>query len=361
MPDGNAGRDCHSRNAVSAECHITLFVPGLLGPQQALAQLPAADLPDLQPLERALSRADRANDPVADAYAGLFQLFGIEIDPHGDYPAAAICQSVQQLHLDGFCLRADPVNLQADMNSAVLRAHQELRLDPDEAEQLVSSVNEHLREDGLQLIMGQPHHWYLRLNEVPDLQTSPLPSLLFQDINPHLPRGGRAGEWRRRLNEIQMLLYDHPVNRQREESGRLTVNSLWIWGGGHLPEATNVKWRQVYSDDWLLDALARFQGVASDDLPESVEQVVQECSGEVLLHLDDCLLPLRQNDPIGWLSAVHQFQSLWLEPLLTALKNNRCASLTLISANGQRYSLNKLTLRRWWRRRRSLQRWVNDG
>lgn len=338
-----------------------MFVPGLLGPQPALAQLPSTDLPDLQPLERALSRADRTNDPVDDAYAGLFQLFGIEVDPHGDYPAAAVCQSVQQLQLDGFCLRADPVCLQADMNSAVLRAHQELRLDVNEAEQLVSSLNQHLQEDGLQLIMGQPHHWYLALTEVPDLQTSPLPALLFQDINSHLPRGEQAGDWRRRMNEIQMLLYDHPVNQQREAEGRLTVNSLWIWGGGHLPEASKVKWQQLYSDDWLLDALARFQGITSDDLPESVESMLEHCRGEVLMYIDDCLLPLRQNDPIGWLSAVQQFQSLWLEPLLTALKNNRCTSLTLIPANGQRYSLNRKTLARWWRRRRSIQRWVNNG
>ncbi|MDY6978291.1 MAG: hypothetical protein SV201_00305 [Pseudomonadota bacterium] len=340
---------------------ITVFVPGLLGPQPVLSQLSPAELPDFTALEKSLSRADISDAPISDAYAGLFQLFGIEPGTTGDYPAAAICQSVQQLQLENFCLRADPVHLQADMTSAVMRGHQELRLDRDEAQQLVESINRHLHQDGLQLIMGQPHHWYLSLSEAPELQTSPLPSLLLQDINPHLPRGESAGEWRRLMNEVQMLLYDHPVNQQREAEGRLAVNSLWLWGGGHLPGKADSSWQQVYTDDWLLDALARFHQVDSEDLPESTETLLQGCRGEVLLHIGDCLQPLREHDPFAWVTAVQQFQSLWLQPLLAGLKQNRYQCLTLLPADGKRYQLTRHTLRRWWRRRRSLAKWVSDG
>jgi hypothetical protein len=346
---------------VTDDCHITLFVPGLLGPQPVLSQLPASDLPDLHQLERALSRATRQLDQVDNAYTGMFRLFNIEPDPAGDYPAAAICQSVQQLELNGFCLRADPVHLQADMNSAVLRGHHELRLDDDEARQLVEKINAHLQQDGLQLIMGQPHHWYIVLDKTPELQTSPLPTLLFQDINAHLPRGSGAGDWRRLLNEIQMLLYDHPVNLQREEAGRLTVNSLWLWGGGRLPDRASINWQQVYTDDWLLDALARFNDIDSDDLPESVDELLAECHGQVLIGIDDCLVPLRQNNPFTWLEAVQQFQNLWLQPLIEALQQHRCNTLTLLPADGRRYTLTRKTLRRWWKRRRPLQHWVSDG
>jgi len=345
---------------VMPDCHITLYVPGLLGPQPALTQLPVKELPDFSLLEKSLSRASVSDDPAQEAYAGLFQLFDIPTDASGDYPAAAICQCIQQLETGTFNLRADPVHLQADMNSAVLRAHQELRLDENEAMQLIDTINEHLRQDNLQLVMGQPHHWYLSLAESPDLQTSPLPTLLFQDINPHLPRGGEAADWRRLMNELQMLLYDHPVNQQREAEGKLTVNSLWLWGGGALPDKQPVKWQRVYTDDWLLDALARFHGVSSEDLPQSAEDLIEECDGEVLLHMDDCLQPLYLQDPFGWLEAVQQFQNLWLQPLVVALRDKRCASLTLIPANGQRYLLTRKLLRRWWKPRRRLAEWVSD-
>lgn len=343
-----------------SDCHITVYVPGLLGPQPALSQLPTRELPDLSLLERALSRAVVATDQIDNAYAGIFQLFGIQPDASGDYPAAAICQSVQQLQLDDFCLRFDPVYLQADMNSAVLRAHHELRLDETEAQQLIASINQHLQEDGLQLVMGQPHHWYLSITTSRDLQTSPLPTLLYQDINPHLPRGEQAGKWRRLMNEIQMLLYDHPVNLQREQQGQLTVNSLWLWGGGTLPAKGSVTWQRVYTDDGLFDAVARFHDIAADDLPESVERLLQDCQGQVLLSMDDCIEPLRNNDLFGWLDAVQQFQSQWLNPLLQALQQNRYHSLTLLPANGRRYVLTPKSLRRWWKRRRHFARWVAD-
>ncbi|MGM0680140.1 MAG: hypothetical protein ACQESY_09780 [Pseudomonadota bacterium] len=343
------------------DCHITVFVPGLLGPQPVLSQLSSAELPDFVALEKALSRADINPDPINDAYAGLFQLFGIEPDASGDYPAAAICQSVQQLQLDNFCLRADPVHLQADMSSAVLRAHQELRLDVDEAHQLVESINQHLHQDGLQLVMGQPHHWYLSLPAAPEVATSPLPSLLLQDINPHLPRGDSAAEWRRLMNEVQMLLHDHPVNQQRAAEGRLTVNSLWLWGGGHKPHKSAVRWQQVYTDDWLLDALARFHHVSSEDLPVSAETLLQECRGEILLDIEDCVQPLRQQDPFAWVTAVQQFKILWLQPLLAGLQKKRFQRLTLLPADGKRYVFTRRMLRRWWRRRRSLAKWVSHG
>lgn len=343
-----------------AACRITVFVPGLLGPQPALSQLPAGELPDLSDLIRALSRAAVASDTIDDAYAGLFRLFAIKPDRCGDYPAAAICQAAQKLQLGGFCLRADPVHLQADMNSAVLQGHHALQLDEQEAQQLLASINQHLQQDGLQLVMGQPHHWYLSLTETPDLQTSPLPVVLFQDINPHLPCGKQARDWRRLMNEVQMLLHEHPVNLQREQQGRLTVNSLWLWGGGKAPVKTPLPWQQVYSDDWLVDALARFHDITSDDLPESIGSLLENCQGQVLMTIEDCIVPLRQNDPFGWLEAVQQFQSQWLKPLLEALRQNRYQSLTLLPANGKRYYLTGKTLRRWWKRTRAFTRLVSD-
>ena len=343
------------------DCHITVFVPGLLGPQPALSQLSTSELPDIASLERVLSRADIHPDSIDDPYTGLFRLFGIEPDVCGDYPVAAIAQSVQQLALDGFCLRADPVHLHADMNSAVLRAHQALRLDEDEARQLLDTLNQHLAQDNLQLVMDRPDHWYLAVSESQELQTSPLPSLLYRDINPHLPRGQNAGQWRRLMNEMQMLLYDHPVNQQREQQGRMTINSLWLWGGGVQPNPVDSPpWQKVYSDDWLADSLARFQGVESEDLPESVSAMFDDCRGEVLLHIEDCQLMMQQSDLFGWLDALERFEQLWLRPLCEALQRRQLQSVTLLPANGRRYQLSRKSLRRWWQRTRPFKQWVAD-
>src|SRR5690606_4093503 len=38
--------------------------------------------------------------------------------------------------------------------------------------------------------------------------------------------------WRRLVNELQMLWFDHPVNQAREARGLRPVNSVWLYGGG---------------------------------------------------------------------------------------------------------------------------------
>ncbi|MFQ6707899.1 putative sulfate exporter family transporter, partial [Bordetella pertussis] len=37
--------------------------------------------------------------------------------------------------------------------------------------------------------------------------------------------------WRRLLNEIQMVWYEHPVNEARAARGAAPINALWLYGG----------------------------------------------------------------------------------------------------------------------------------
>jgi len=43
------------------------------------------------------------------------------------------------------------------------------------------------------------------------------------------PKGVEALHWHQLFNEIQMLLFSHPVNEAREVRGELPVNSVWLW------------------------------------------------------------------------------------------------------------------------------------
>jgi hypothetical protein len=45
------------------------------------------------------------------------------------------------------------------------------------------------------------------------------------------PQEDSLREWRRLLNEIQMVWHDHPVNLARAERGEMPINSLWLFGG----------------------------------------------------------------------------------------------------------------------------------
>jgi hypothetical protein len=50
-----------------------------------------------------------------------------------------------------------------------------------------------------------------------------------------MPRQPQAQALRRLQNEMQMLLYTHPINDARAAKGLPTINSFWISGTGDLP------------------------------------------------------------------------------------------------------------------------------
>jgi hypothetical protein len=50
-----------------------------------------------------------------------------------------------------------------------------------------------------------------------------------------LPRQQQAQPLRKLQNELQMLLYAHPLNDDRAARGLLPVNSFWVSGTGSLP------------------------------------------------------------------------------------------------------------------------------
>jgi hypothetical protein len=54
-----------------------------------------------------------------------------------------------------------------------------------------------------------------------------------------MPRSAEAAPLRRLQNEMQMLLYTHPVNDARAARGVLPVNSFWLSGTGALPPQYN--------------------------------------------------------------------------------------------------------------------------
>ncbi len=51
----------------------------------------------------------------------------------------------------------------------------------------------------------------------------------------YLPRGDGADELINLMNSSQMVLHNHPVNKQRKERDELPATSIWLWGHGKSP------------------------------------------------------------------------------------------------------------------------------
>ena len=191
-----------------SESALTLFIPDLFGFQSTLSkltseeksQLPKISLPIL---EKWLSRA--SFEKTSNQEDSLFAELGLREFSNSDKPYAALsllAEKSPDLDLDKntYWLRADPVNLQPDRDTALLAGHEELNLTQDEANKLVAQINEHFSNEPWTLIALAPHRWYLRLETPANLKTTPLPKVLGQDIKDLIPTGDDSDYWFKTIN-----------------------------------------------------------------------------------------------------------------------------------------------------------------
>ena len=332
---------------------VTLFVPGLF---LQLSARETPDCPSLPTLERLLARADRSRVGGHGKDDCLLQLFGI--DSRSPPPAAALSwladhgPATDPAAAQHGWLRADPVHLHPDRDRLLLFDASQLRITTAETQALAETLSNFLAEDGITLHTPQTQRWYLQMPRTPALQTSPLEQVSGRDILPYMPTGEDGGRWRQRLNEVQMLLFQHPVNERREQRGQPTINSLWFWGNGQLPPAPTARYSQVFSDDPITRGLASLSQTPLANKHDLVEAVNTLPEGDLLLQYADIHSAQTLGDPAAWQGALVRLQTNLLAPLLSGLAGGRLDSLTLLAADGWQYRSQRRNARRWWRRNR---------
>lgn len=130
-----------------------------------------------------------------------------------------------------FWMYATPVNMQLGRDSYFLTDPATTVITAEERIALLESLNTHFA--GLGYAFYQVDDvWFVGLDKNPDITTTPIALVNNQDISPHLPQGEGALQWNKLQNEIQMLLFSHPVNQAREAQGEPVINSLWCYGLG---------------------------------------------------------------------------------------------------------------------------------
>jgi hypothetical protein len=114
-----------------------------------------------------------------------------------------------------------------------------LQIDDATDAALFSAMQSFFVEDGIALHSYKPGQWLAHSPLLADLPTASLDRVIGRNIDPWLVGSHVAADalspaaklLRRLQNEMQMLLYTHPVNEGRS----LTINSFWVHGTGALP------------------------------------------------------------------------------------------------------------------------------
>jgi hypothetical protein len=297
-----------------------------------LPALPSVGLRD--PLATDLRRANRLADGRAGYLRGLGDYFqgadGVAVD--STLAVAAITRNYIAHDADSHSwLSADPAWVQPEMNGVRLLACGHMQLTQVEADAFAEALRPALDDAGMQLFLSTPDRWHLRLPPGTTLPDFAAPEqALGEDLSQHLPPGIEGRPWRILLNDIQVLLHQHPLNRARQNNGLAPVNCLWLWGGGTLPLPLRSPLNGVISDDLLLAALAAQAGI--ETLPRT-PATIAGATRDWLIDLQD--LPLSDIESREW-------------PMLQSLLRQQAVRLHF--ASGERWQSQPWHRWRVWRR-----------
>lgn len=339
---------------------LELLLPGLLGPVKDASAVEAM-LPALPALSHLLARSDADRVAPMELEEELCRMCGLE-DSGAGLPFAALARAGEADGRDprgAAWLRIDPVHLRIDMTHARLFGAPVLGLVRDEADALVATLNAHFADDGLILEAPAPDRWYAMLDREPALEAATPGSVAGRNVDHFLPGGAEGPYWRRLMNEVQMLLHDHPVNEARESRGALPVNSVWVWGGGsvHRPSTWRVP-NRVIADEPIARGLAGLAGSKALDLPGTLADA-SLANGHNLLVDASIRDPLVHGEAEMWLGSLQAAEPRWLIPALEHLRRGTVDKLILRTGGRRRYTLTRAHLRlRLWRRRHRWTTWL---
>ncbi len=322
-----------------------LFIIPHLFPPARLLEAATQDL-RLPALETLLARGSYLVCPGEGVEAALCSAVGIARQQ--DWPLAPITLEADGgTSGEGYWLRADPVHLRVMRDRIVLADSRAIDLTRQEADALAAAIGRHFGSE-LSPLPLDPQRWYLQFSHAPRLLTTPLSVAVGRDIDPLLPQGEDAMKFRAQLNEVQMLLHEHPVNQAREARGELPVNSLWLWGGGRQPERRTNR-IAIYAQTSLAQALASFANAHIHALPPHLDAQFLKTDGVVLL---DALTAAGQvGDAFGWRDALRGLEQDRFDPLLDALRTIGPQGVRLLDpVNGKALNLRASDAWKIWRR-----------
>lgn len=322
---------------------LTLIVTDLYLEGAAAATTDAAP-PRLANLETLLARGSALE--TRDWHEWICRRVALRVG--GRIPIAPIAWFAhQQTSVAGQLWFAQCVHLEAGVDRVYLPNASPPSLSAEEWQAIESGFNRSFAATGQRLIGGRDSCAFIACEQPLDVETRDPVHVRGTDIHAALPSGPDAVAAKRLLTEIQMWLHDHPVNMRREERGVETVNAMWIWGGGHLPDrGAAAVLPALYGDDPFLGGLWRLQGGAGLRLPASlaaVELTKNEAVVVALRSMPDatqthtqCMLALERD---------------WFAPAVAALRGGQLSRVQ-VHANDRLIALDRSGLWRIWRRPR---------
>jgi hypothetical protein len=222
-------------------------------------------------------------------------------------------------------LIAEPTHLRPNRDQLLISEPELLQLNADESQNIIDEINQHFT-DVLHVYYITESFWLIGLNldinsDVNDVHGGkhrdmnnprskwyPILDIIGGNIDDYLPSGGGAIQIIKLLNEVQMLLFNLPINHVRKSEGLLTVNSIWCWdkvlNNQGMPKSHN-----VFTNANLHTSM---------NIPIAGD-ITQYFSNDVLLILDDLYHPYCYQDTYSWVQKIIEYDQTVIKPLMSQL------------------------------------------
>ena len=137
-----------------------------------------------------------------------------------------------------------PSHWQVGRNHVTLADPAALELGEAESHAAFEAVRGLFESEGFTFVWGAPLRWYAAHETLVDLPCASLDRVIGRDVEAWMrgsaARSDSAKLVRRLQSELQLLLYPHPLNDDREQRGALTLNSFWLSGCGRAQPENGV-------------------------------------------------------------------------------------------------------------------------
>lgn len=317
---------------------LTLVVPELLWPEPDDRE--SVDALRCDGLNTLIARSRCTRRPPQSLEATLCDAFGLA--GNAAYAAFRVRGEVAEPIVAGACwLCADPVHLRLHQERLILADGGRLDITAAEATAIVDELNRQFPDRGT-FHVGTPDRWYLQLaghielghSDLGRFDVLPLSVVAGRSVGRQLPE---TAEWRwlrQWLNEVQMVLHQHPANTRREDAGQSTINSLWLWGAGVLPAGSAQDFTGVWSNHPLARGLGRAFGVPVQAVPDDAAALLAQASpgSHPLLVLDSLQAPVQYEDGEAYRAQLLALETRWFAPLQRALASGKIRRLRLAAS-----------------------------
>ncbi|QOX79459.1 cofactor-independent phosphoglycerate mutase [Trichlorobacter lovleyi] len=202
--------------------------------------LQAAQTPNMDRMARAgqvgLAKTVPDGLPPGSDVANL-SVFGY--DPRSCYtgrsPLEAISMGVQ-LGPHDVAFRMNLVTLTPHNGKIYMEDFSAGHIGSEESHQLIAILQAELGDERFEFHPGVGYRHLLVWRNGKDAMTATPPhDISGKKVLEYLPQGDGADELINLMNSSQMVLHNHPINKQRKERDELPATSIWLWGHGKSP------------------------------------------------------------------------------------------------------------------------------